>query len=90
MINQAVDNCILSLSISTYMGRRGHDHMVVAFTTTYVISAYHHQCWEIKSCLGEVYLIQHLVINFVSDLQQVSGFLWVLQFPLSIKLTATI
>jgi len=22
--------------------RRGHDHMVVGFTTTYAISAYHH------------------------------------------------
>jgi hypothetical protein len=33
---------------------------------------------------GEVYSIQHCVIKFVSDLWQVSGFLW---FPLSIKLT---
>ena len=24
------------------VGRHGHDHMVVGFTTTYVISAYHH------------------------------------------------
>jgi len=24
------------------MGRRGRDHIVVGFTTTYVISAYHH------------------------------------------------
>jgi hypothetical protein len=39
---------------------------------------------------GEVYSIQHYVINFVNDLQQVSGFLWVLQFPPPIKLTATI
>jgi len=23
---------------------RGHDHMVVGFTTTYAISAYHHEC----------------------------------------------
>jgi hypothetical protein len=27
---------------------------------------------------GDVYLIQHYVIKFVSDLRQVSGFLWVL------------
>jgi hypothetical protein len=39
---------------------------------------------------GEVYLIQHYVIKFVSDLRQVSGFLLVLRFPLSIKLTTTI
>jgi hypothetical protein len=30
---------------------------------------------------GEVYSIQHYAIKFVSDLQQVSGFLRVLQFP---------
>jgi hypothetical protein len=36
---------------------------------------------------GEVYLIQHYVIKFVSNLWQVGGFLW---FLLAIKLTATI
>jgi hypothetical protein len=39
---------------------------------------------------GEVYLIQHYVIKFVSDLRQVGGFLRVLRFPTPIKLTATI
>ena len=39
---------------------------------------------------GDVYSIQHYMINFVSDLQQVDGFLRVLRFPPSIKLTATI
>jgi hypothetical protein len=39
---------------------------------------------------GEMYSIQHYVIKFVSDLQQVCGFLWVLWFPQPIKLTATI
>jgi len=33
---------------------------------------------------------QHCVIKFVSDLQQVSGFLWVLLFPPPIKLTTKI
>jgi hypothetical protein len=37
---------------------------------------------------GEVYNIY--VIKFVSDLRQVSGFLWVLLFPPPIKLAATI
>ena len=33
--------CIIKIyDISEY--RRGHDHMVVGFTTTYAISAYHH------------------------------------------------
>ena len=39
---------------------------------------------------GEVYQIQHYVINFVSDLRQVGGFLLILRFPPPIKLTATI
>ena len=39
---------------------------------------------------GEVYSIQHCVIKFVSDLRQVSGFLWVVRFPPPIELTATI
>ena len=34
---------------------------------------------------GEVCSIQHYVIKFVSDLQQVSGFLQVLRFPPPIK-----
>jgi hypothetical protein len=39
---------------------------------------------------GEVYSIQHYVIKFVRDLQQVDGFLRVLRFPPPINLTATI
>jgi hypothetical protein len=35
--------------------------------------------------IGEVYLIQHYVIKFVSDLRQVSSFLQVLWFPPPIK-----
>ena len=36
---------------------------------------------------GEVYLIQHYVIKFVSDLRQVGGFL---RFPPPIKMTTMI
>ena len=39
---------------------------------------------------GEVYLIQHYVITFVSDLRQVCGFPRILRFPPPIKLTAMI
>jgi hypothetical protein len=41
--------------------------MVVGFTTTYAISAYHHSRCEFESRLGEVYSIQHSVIKFVID-----------------------
>ena len=60
--------------------------MVVGFTTTYAINAYHHWC-EFKSRSGQG--VQHYVIEFVSDLCQVGGFLRVLRFPPPIKLTAT-
>jgi len=71
-------------------GCRGRDRTVGGFTTTCVISAYHHQRCEFKPRSDEVYSIQHYVIKFVSDLWQVGGFLRVLQFPPPIKLTATI
>ena len=38
----------------------------------------------------EVHSMQHYVIKFVSDLQQVGGFLPILRFPPPIKLTAMI
>jgi len=55
--------------------------MVVRFTTKVVSSNPAH---------GEVYYIQHYVKKFASDLRQVGSFLCVLQFPLPIKLHATI
>jgi hypothetical protein len=63
-------------------------YMVVGFTTTYAISAYHHWCCEFESRTGRG--VQHYVIKFVSDLRPIGGFLWVLRFPLPTKLTATI
>jgi hypothetical protein len=62
--------------------------MVVRFTTTYAIGANHYWCCGFESRSGRG--VQHYVIKFVSDLLQVGGFLRVLWFPPSIKLTATI
>jgi hypothetical protein len=57
------------------MGRRGLDRMIFG-------------CNQCLSPLGyEVYMIQHYVIKFVSDLRQVGCFLRVLQFPPPIKPT---
>ena len=74
------------------MGRhgRGRDCMVldlhlpiqsVTITTNVVSSNPAH---------GEMYSIQHYAIKFVSDLQQVRGFLRMLRFPPLIKLTVYI
>jgi len=44
--------------LSLFRGRRGRDRMVVGFTTTYAISAYHHWCqFESRSRWG----VQHYV-----------------------------
>ena len=46
--------------------------MVVGFTTTYAISAYHHWCCEFESRSGSC--VQHYVIKFVSDIRGVGVF----------------
>jgi hypothetical protein len=56
--------------------------MIVVPITTKVVSS--------NPVNGEMYSMQHYVIKFASDLQQVGGFLRVLRFPPSAKLTATI
>jgi len=74
--------CTISLK---HRVRRGRDRMVVGFTTTCAISAYHHLSCEFEPCSGEVYSIQHYVIKFVSYLRQVGGFLRAIRFPSPIK-----
>jgi hypothetical protein len=70
---------------------RGRDRMIVGLTTTYAISdCITTNVVSSNSVHGMVYSIQYYVIKLVSDLRQVGGFLRVLRFPLSIKLTATI
>jgi len=64
------------LSLFSFRGRRYRDRMVVGFTTTYAIGAYHHWCCWFESRSGRG--VQHYVIKFVSDLLQVGGFL---RFP---------
>ena len=54
---------------------RGRDRMVVGFTATFAISIDHLWSCEFESHSGEVYLIQHYLIKFVSDVLQVDGFL---------------
>ena len=68
------------------MGRRGRNRMIVVFITTYAIILVPITTKVVSSnpVHDEVYSIQHYVIKFVG------GFLRVLRFPPSIKLTATI
>jgi hypothetical protein len=64
--------------------------VVIVEFIAYSINAYHTKGFEFESPSGDMYSIQHYVIKFVSDLQQVGGFLRVLWFRTSIKLIATI
>ena len=79
-----------ALNTDSDRNRRVRDRMLVGFTTTCVISSYHHyNVVSSNSAHGEVYSIQHYVIKFASDLWQVRGFLCALRFPPPIKLPPT-
>ena len=82
------NNRIVTQALLSYRGCCGRDRIVVGFTTTCSISAYHHCIVVVNSnpIHGEVPSIQHYVIKFVSHLHQVGGFLHVLQFAPPIKL----
>jgi hypothetical protein len=86
--NSVLSWSILSVIYVSTCGRSGCDRMVVRFTTTHAISAYHYWYCEFESRSGQC--VQHYVKKFVSDLWQVGGFIWVLRFPPPIKLTAAI
>ena len=58
-----------------------HDRMVVRFSTTCAISAYHYLHCEFESHSWRGVLHTTFLIKFVSDLRQVGGFLRVLRFP---------
>jgi hypothetical protein len=63
---------VIQIIFTFFSGDRlGHDRMIVGFTTTYAIGAYHHWCCEFESRSGRAK--QHYVIKFVSDLRQVGG-----------------
>jgi len=57
--------------------------VIVGFTTTYKISAYHPWWCEFESLSGRG--VQHFVLKFITDLRQVDGFLWVLPVSSTIK-----
>jgi len=60
------------------------------FLSAFEISVSHHICCEFIAGPYKCELDKNCVIKFVSDLQQVSGFLQVPLFPPPVKLTATI
>jgi hypothetical protein len=57
----------LTLLLVQWGGLRGRDRLVVGFTTTYAISAYHHWCCELESRSWRG--VQHYEIKFVSNLR---------------------
>ena len=83
-------NISIIMKTYNYRGYRGCDPSVVWFTTTSIYESRTITTNVVISNLahGEVYSIQHYVIQFVSHMQQVGGFPRVLWFPTVIKLTA--
>jgi hypothetical protein len=74
-------NATICYGISDNRDHRGHDHMVLGFTTTCAIT----KVVNLNPAHGEVSSIQHCVIKFVSDLRQVGCFLRVLRFSPPIR-----
>ena len=78
-----------NFSYTSYWGRRGCDHMVVGFTTICAISVLSSlKLWVRTQFMANMYLIQHYVIEFVSDLRQVCS--EKIRFPQPIKLPTMI
>jgi hypothetical protein len=48
------------------------DRIIVRFTTTYVISTYHHKVVSSDPAHADVYSIQHYVLKFVNNLRRLS------------------
>ena len=65
------------------------DNMIIPVFVSIVNLGHLTKVVSLIPAYGEVYLIQHYGIKFVSDLQYVSSFLCVLRFPPPVKLTAT-
>ena len=72
-------HCIPSLFVlyTCFRAGCGRDRMLVGFPTTYATVPITTNVVSSNPAHREVYLIQHYVIKFVSDLKQVGGFLWV-------------
>jgi hypothetical protein len=84
----------LIFSHSKYLsrGRRGCGRMVIGFTTTYVISAYYHQCCELESreWRGVLDTTLHDKMSEIVTCGRSVVFYRVPRFPPLIKPTATI
>ena len=83
-------NKIYINKIYTHNTTWGHCHRAIVLQLPMQSVSITTKVVSLNPAHGELYSIQHYVIKFVSDLWQVSGFLWVLWFPPPIKLTATI
>ena len=71
-------------------GRRGRDRMVVGVQLSVQSVPITNNVVSSNPVHGELNSLQHYVKQFVSDLQQVGGFLLVLRFHPPIKLTVVI
>ena len=78
--------CTCCPSVKQYMWKRNCPR----FRSTRVHNAVFNLFGVYIRIYGGLYMIQHYVMKFVSDLWSIEGFLRVLRFPPSMKLTALI
>ena len=91
LIVLGVNTLYIYIIVNYNRDRHGHDHMIVGFITIYTIDPHHlTKSVRLNPAHSEVYLIQHYVIKFVSELWQAGDFPWLLWCPPPIKLTAII
>jgi hypothetical protein len=76
-----------SLLRASGLSRIMEKNILVVISELYLIKCVSHFLIDLKSIKFKVYLIQHYMIKFVSDMRQVGGFLRVQRFPTAIKLT---
>lgn len=70
-------------------GRHGRDRMVVKFTTTYTINAYHYFSCEVESHSWRCAIGATLFAKVCQGFAAGRGFIRVLRFPSALKLTTT-
>ena len=87
-IEESLHFLVKKIIIRNVLNFWSRGRMAVGLSTTFAISAYHHEHFEFEPPSEQD--AQHYVVKFVSDLRQVGGFLRVFRFPPPIKLTSTI
>ena len=79
---------LLLLLLSSFLSAWSHGSWIYNYLCNQYLSPL--TLWIQIEFMAGVYLIQHYMIKFISDLHHIGNFLWGFRLALSIKMTATI